>query len=61
MNNSLPASNGEQYLVQSIKGKVQVNKKDVIVGASLSPGDTVTTGQNSSAVLLFGGDAYALK
>jgi hypothetical protein len=50
-----------QYLVQSIKGKVQVNKKDVSAGASLTPGDTVSTAENSSAVLLFGGDSYLLK
>ena len=50
-----------QYLVQSIKGKVQVNKKDVSAGTSLTPGDTVSTAENSSAVLLFGGDSYFLK
>lgn len=50
-----------QYLVQSIKGKVQVNRKDVIAGSNLTPGDTVSTAENSSAVLLFGGDSYFLK
>jgi hypothetical protein len=50
-----------QFLVQSIKGKVQVNKKDVSAGANLMPGDTVSTAENSSAVLLFGGDSYLLK
>jgi hypothetical protein len=59
LNSYLLAS--EQYVVQSVKGKVNVNKKEVMVGASLSPGDAVSTGENSSAVLLFGGDAYALK
>lgn len=61
MSRSLLASNGAQYLVQSVKGKVQVNKRDVIAGVNLSPGDSVSTGENSAAVLLFGGDAYALK
>lgn len=55
------ATTESQYVVQSTKGKVQVNKKDVLTGATLYPGDSVSTGENSSAVLLFGGDSYALK
>jgi hypothetical protein len=54
-------SAANQYLVQSIKGKVQVNRKDVVAGSNLTPGDTVSTAENSSAVLLFGGDSYFLK
>lgn len=55
------AANNDQYLVQSIKGNVQVNKKDVNAGTSLNPGDSVSTAEASSAVLLFGGDSYLLK
>jgi hypothetical protein len=54
-------ANTNQYKVQSVKGKVQVNKRDVIADATLNPGDMVSTGENSSAVLLFGGDSYLLK
>lgn len=55
------SANENHFVVHSAKGKVQVNKKEVLAGAALSSGDTVSTGENSSAVLLFGGDSYALK
>lgn len=58
---SASAVTDNQYLVQNIKGKVQVNKKYVAVGATLALGDSVSTGEASSAVLLFGGDSYMLK
>ena len=47
--------------INSISGSVTVNGKPASVGASLQPGDSVSTGKASTAVLVIGKDGFLMR
>ena len=47
--------------VYDLKGQLQLNKAPAIIGQEVKAGDTLTTGSNGRATILFQGDAYHLK
>ena len=47
--------------IQSLTGSAAINGKDAKVGSAVNPGDRVSTGKNSLAVVVVGKDAYLLR
>lgn len=47
--------------IQSLTGSAAINGKDAKVGSAVNPGDRVSTGKDSLAVVVVGKDAYLLR
>lgn len=47
--------------IQSLTGSAAINGKDAKAGSAVNPGDRVSTGKNSLAVVVVGKDAYLLR
>jgi hypothetical protein len=57
----LLAQAASKNVVHDLKGQLFINKASAIIGQELKPGDSLVTGKNSKATILFQGDAYHLK
>ena len=57
----LLAQSISKNVVHDIKGQLLINKASAIIGQELKTGDSLVTGKNSKATILFQGDAYHLK
>jgi hypothetical protein len=47
--------------VREMKGDVRINRRPAQIGQLVQPGDTVTTGKASQAVIIIGRDAFLLR
>ncbi len=55
--NLIPEAQG----VRSLDGDVRVNSRPAVLGTTVGPGDTVTTGSNAYVTFVVGLDAYLLR
>lgn len=57
----LLAQSNTKNVVHDLKGQLNINKSPAAIGQQIKAGDSLVTGPNSKATVLFQGDAYHLK